>query len=67
MGLDLKVVRHADPALLALYEAPLALIRPDQILAWRGHQASQAQAILAQVLGYGDTVHGSTTDTPPTA
>ena len=67
MGLDLKVVRHADPALLALYEAPLALIRPDQILAWRGHQASQAQAILAQVLGYGDTVHGSTTDTAPTA
>jgi hypothetical protein len=67
MGLDLKVVRHADPALLALYEAPLALIRPDQILAWRGHHANQAQAILAQVLGYGDTVHGSTTDTTPTA
>jgi hypothetical protein len=67
MGLDLKVVRHADPALLALYEAPLALIRPDQILAWRGHHANQAQAILAQVLGYGDTVHGSTTDTAPTA
>ena len=67
MELDLKVVRHTDPALLALYEAPLALIRPDQILAWRGHQASQAQAILAQVLGYGDTVHGSTTDTAPTA
>ena len=48
MGLDLKVVRHADPALLALYEAPLALIRPDQILAWRGHQASQAKARKAE-------------------
>jgi hypothetical protein len=65
----LKVVCHADPALLALYEAPMALIRPDQILAWRGHHAAQAnaKAILAQVMGYGDTVHGSTTDTLPTA
>ena len=67
MKLDMKVVHHADPALLALYEAPLALIRPDQILAWRGHNASQAKAILAQVLGHGDTVHGLTTDTTPTA
>jgi hypothetical protein len=67
MGMDLKVVRHADPALLALYEAPMALIRPDQILAWRGHHAAQAKVILAQVLGYGDTVHGSTTDTATTA
>jgi hypothetical protein len=51
LNIDLKVVRHAQPELLALYEAPLALIRPDQIVAWRGHDDRQAQAVLAQALG----------------
>lgn len=50
-GLDLKVVRHASPALRALYEAPLALIRPDQIVAWRGHSADTAAAVLARATG----------------
>jgi 2-polyprenyl-6-methoxyphenol hydroxylase-like FAD-dependent oxidoreductase len=50
-GIDLKVVRHTSNDLLALYEAPLTLIRPDQIVAWRGHDDTQAQAILAQLLG----------------
>lgn len=36
-GTPLEVVRLADPSLAALYEAPLALIRPDQHVAWRGH------------------------------
>ena len=54
MGLDLKVVHHASSDFLTLYEAPLVLIRPDQIVAWRGHDARQAQAILLQVLGHGD-------------
>ncbi len=53
MGLDLKVVRHTGDDLLALYEAPLVLIRPDQIVAWRGHDAQEAPAILAQVMGLG--------------
>jgi 2-polyprenyl-6-methoxyphenol hydroxylase-like FAD-dependent oxidoreductase len=52
MGLDLQVVRHANPELLALYEAPLVLIRPDQIVAWRGHGAQQAATVLTQVLGH---------------
>ncbi|OYU30541.1 MAG: hypothetical protein CFE39_12950 [Comamonadaceae bacterium PBBC2] len=52
LGIDLKVVHHAQPEILALYEAPLALIRPDQIVAWRGHDDRQAQAVLAQALGY---------------
>jgi len=56
MGLDLKVVHHANADILALYEAPLVLIRPDQIVAWRGHDGTQAKAILAQVMGQGDTV-----------
>jgi 2-polyprenyl-6-methoxyphenol hydroxylase-like FAD-dependent oxidoreductase len=66
IGLDLKVVSHPGPDLLALYEAPLVLIRPDQIVAWRGHESTHAHAILAQVLGQamgqGATVHGQSTD-----
>ena len=53
LGLDLKVVRHVQPELRALYEAPLALIRPDQIVAWRGHDAAAAQAVLARACGQG--------------
>ena len=53
MGLDLKVVRHTSEELLTLYEVPMALIRPDQIVAWRGHDAQNAPAILAQVMGLG--------------
>ena len=52
LGIDLKVVHHAQPEILALYEAPLALIRPDQIVAWRGHDDPQAQAVLAQAIGH---------------
>jgi 2-polyprenyl-6-methoxyphenol hydroxylase-like FAD-dependent oxidoreductase len=62
MGLDLTVVHHASADILALYEAPLVLIRPDQIVAWRGHDAQQAPSILSQVLGQGDTFQGHTTD-----
>lgn len=50
-GLDLKVVRHTAPELLALYETPLVLIRPDQIVAWRGHDAGRASEILERVMG----------------
>ena len=62
MCLDLKVVHHASTEILALYEAPLVLIRPDQIVAWRGNNGGQAKAILAQVMGHGDTVQGHTMD-----
>ena len=50
-GLDLKVVRHASPALRDLYEAPLVLIRPDQIVAWRGREVSAADDVLARAVG----------------
>ena len=50
-GIDLKVVPHHNADLLALYEAPLALIRPDQIVAWRGYHDTHAEAILSQLLG----------------
>jgi 2-polyprenyl-6-methoxyphenol hydroxylase-like FAD-dependent oxidoreductase len=48
-GLDLAVVRHAAEELLRLYEAPLVLVRPDQIVAWRGQDARGAGAVLARV------------------
>lgn len=44
--LDLVVVRHAAPALRDLYQAPLALVRPDQVVAWRGRDAADAAAVL---------------------
>ena len=50
-AVDLRVVRLPQPSLRALYEAPLALIRPDQIVAWRGANADAAAEVLAQVMG----------------
>lgn len=50
-GMDLQVVRHASPSLRGLYEAPLVLVRPDQIVAWRGQDGTQADAVLDRVAG----------------
>jgi 2-polyprenyl-6-methoxyphenol hydroxylase-like FAD-dependent oxidoreductase len=47
-GVDLRVVRHGAESLRALYEAPLALIRPDQIVAWRGADDRDAAAVRTQ-------------------
>lgn len=51
LGIDLQVVRHASQQLRDLYEAPLVLIRPDQIVAWRGQDAAAANHVLARVTG----------------
>ena len=51
MHIDLRVVPLPSPALRALYEAPLVLVRPDQIVAWRGDSAAGAAAVLALVTG----------------
>jgi hypothetical protein len=51
LGLDLRVVAHADAGLRQLYEAPLALVRPDQIVAWRGADAQDAAAVLRTASG----------------
>lgn len=48
--LPLTIVSLDDEALRALYQAPLALIRPDQIVAWRGNAWSDG--VLAQVAGH---------------
>jgi hypothetical protein len=50
-NVDLRVVQIADPEIFALYEAPLVLIRPDQIVAWRGNAGGDATYIVETVLG----------------
>jgi 2-polyprenyl-6-methoxyphenol hydroxylase-like FAD-dependent oxidoreductase len=52
MSIDLEVVRHAEPRILELYEAPLVLIRPDQIVAWRGRGTAAPLGVLAAVSGF---------------
>jgi 2-polyprenyl-6-methoxyphenol hydroxylase-like FAD-dependent oxidoreductase len=49
--LDFKVLSFDSQELLDLYEANLVLIRPDQIVAWRGTNANQASQILRQASG----------------
>jgi 2-polyprenyl-6-methoxyphenol hydroxylase-like FAD-dependent oxidoreductase len=51
LGLDLRVVAHPATGLRELYQAPLALIRPDQIVAWRGHNAEEAASVLCRASG----------------
>lgn len=49
--LDLKVLRLPEPGLRQLYEAPLVMIRPDQIVAWRGQSSENAMGVLRQLVG----------------
>ena len=58
LGLDLKVVRNQSDELYALYEKPLVLIRPDQIVAWRGDDAENALTVLRMATGALDKVKG---------
>ena len=50
-AVPLAVVAPDEPRLAELYGAPLALIRPDQHVAWRGAEARDAAAILDTVRG----------------
>lgn len=53
-GLDLKVLDlRGEPIAADLYEQPLVLVRPDQIVGWRGgvQDAAAAQAIFDRLLG----------------
>lgn len=52
-GVDLRVVDVPTSEARDLYEAPLALIRPDQVVAWRGGSDADADAVLAVVTGHG--------------
>ncbi len=51
LSIDLRVMRLPQASLRELYEAPLALIRPDQIVAWRGATAEAAVSVLMRVTG----------------
>ncbi|MGC4028373.1 MAG: FAD-dependent monooxygenase [Steroidobacteraceae bacterium] len=57
-GTPLKVIKLANPALAALYEAPMALIRPDQHVAWRGAHWP-GKGLLMQVCGRAGTAAGA--------
>jgi 2-polyprenyl-6-methoxyphenol hydroxylase-like FAD-dependent oxidoreductase len=50
-SLPLTLVELADPAARDLYGADLVLVRPDQIVAWRGDGSQDATSIYAQLLG----------------
>jgi hypothetical protein len=50
-GLDLKVVDLRLEEARDLYQADLVLIRPDQIVAWRGNSDESAREILRRVSG----------------
>ncbi|WP_280954613.1 FAD-dependent monooxygenase [Phyllobacterium sophorae] len=52
LGMELTIVNCTLPEVQQLYEAPLALIRPDQIVAWRGSNDADARRVIETVLGH---------------
>lgn len=52
LGLSLKVVDLPQAPARDLYGADLALIRPDQIVGWRGDSADAADSILRRLTGW---------------
>jgi 2-polyprenyl-6-methoxyphenol hydroxylase-like FAD-dependent oxidoreductase len=52
LKIPLSIVRLEEPGARDLYGAELALIRPDQIVAWRGNAATDAAGVLRQATGH---------------
>ena len=52
LGLNLKRLDHSASGLRPLYQAPWVLIRPDQIVAWRGQDDQHALQVLRQAIGF---------------
>ncbi len=50
--LPLHVVDIATDEARELYQSDLALVRPDQIVAWRGHSTDEAERVLRQASGH---------------
>ncbi|MEH6640090.1 FAD-dependent oxidoreductase [Vreelandella glaciei] len=50
LGLELNIVKVPSEEARVLYEADLALIRPDQVVAWRGNSEDQAERVFERVL-----------------
>ena len=53
LGLELTVFDLRTDEARELYGAELALIRPDQVVAWRGDDDSAAERVLARLTGRG--------------
>jgi len=53
LGIPLAIIDVASGEARDLYDADLALIRPDQIVAWRGNAASGAADVLRRAVGHG--------------
>jgi len=51
MGIDLEIVDVPATEARDLYGSDLALIRPDQVVAWRGTSSDEASTVLAHVCG----------------
>lgn len=54
-GMDLTVVDLEQDQLFELYQKALVLVRPDQIIAWRGDEDRDAITIVETVLAYRGT------------
>jgi 2-polyprenyl-6-methoxyphenol hydroxylase-like FAD-dependent oxidoreductase len=54
-GVPLSILDIGQPEARELYQCDLALIRPDQHVAWRGNELPDADALLTRVIG-GPTV-----------
>ena len=52
MGINLEIVHIPAVEARDLYGADLALIRPDQVVAWRGRSSVEAPKVLSQVCGH---------------
>lgn len=50
-GLALKIVDLPDKAARDLFQADLALIRPDQIVGWHGNASDDVDATLRKLTG----------------
>ncbi len=48
-GMELKLLNLASEEIAALYGAPLVLIRPDQVVAWRGDDDRSAVGVVDRV------------------
>ena len=56
LSIPLTVVDAASEETHELYGAELALVRPDQIIAWRGEERADPTSILRQAAGHTDSM-----------
>jgi len=59
LRIPLDVIHVADDAAAELYECPLALVRPDGHVAWRGRSVQEPEQILGIVSGWTQIIQGT--------